>query len=412
MKTKLVAVLLILALCLISMTGCDFLAMLLSSKLPHTQTCVQQTEESLDKDISYMLILPDSKEELMIDEQYEGYIPYISDSLLAKAEQKISQEIAAYAEAPIYYLSVDDGCLCLCVEIIHNLSEPSEDVGCLGHEHIFFSERISEDPLGINPKKNPQPFKELKTEDVRFVTLTAYNEGYGFGIDDKYVDELVKLINDVKIYEQDDSWKGHQAVGYEFYIERDDCVIIKLVTFEGFLIINGTAYKSEYEPSKALTEFAKKRFDENDDNKPAYESDNSEYLPISVDNIEDLLFLIQSAKEGTADKHNLAKLDKLIVPNFENGEYFLNDIEVNEKQFVYRYASVGTQNQVFVTVQRSEYASYDSFEYDENSVFYESIKAAMFFAHEDTWLCVHATEALNTYDGLIAFCKARTIELP
>ena len=91
----------------------------------------------------YILTLPVCGKKIELREEQTKFVSYISDSLVESAEKKISKEISKYNESSGFYLNIHDGYLCLTVEVIKQLDEPDESVGCLTHEHLFFRERIS-----------------------------------------------------------------------------------------------------------------------------------------------------------------------------------------------------------------------------------------------------------------------------
>jgi len=100
-----------------------------------------------DEDGTYYLILPQSKDKIKIRDEQRMFAPYISDSLVETAEKKIADDISKYDNNSGYYLQVTEEYLCLTVEVIKQLDEPDENVGCIDHEHLFFSERITVCPV-------------------------------------------------------------------------------------------------------------------------------------------------------------------------------------------------------------------------------------------------------------------------
>ena len=100
-----------------------------------------------NEDGAYYLTLPQSKDEIKISDEQILFVPYISNSLVEEAEKKIANEISKYANNSGYYLQVTEDYHCLTVEVIKQLDEPDENVGCIDHEHLFFSERITLCPV-------------------------------------------------------------------------------------------------------------------------------------------------------------------------------------------------------------------------------------------------------------------------
>ena len=139
MKQRIVVFLTLIGL-LISLAGC--IASDVPFKSEHGQTGISKyiTEENGE----YTLTLPESQKTLKLDDSEDNFVNYMSDTLVEAAEKKIMEDTAKYSDSPHFYLSVnDDGELYLAAEVIYYLDEPDENVGCYDHEHLFFSERIS-----------------------------------------------------------------------------------------------------------------------------------------------------------------------------------------------------------------------------------------------------------------------------
>lgn len=125
---------------LISLAGCIASDVPFKSGYEQTGTSKYITEENGE----YTLTLPESKKTLKLSDTEDNFVNYISDTLVEAAEQKILQDAAKYSDSPCFYLKTgDDGELYLAAEVIYYLDEPDENVGCYDHEHLFFSERIS-----------------------------------------------------------------------------------------------------------------------------------------------------------------------------------------------------------------------------------------------------------------------------
>lgn len=171
------------------------------------------TEENGD----YKLTLPKSEEVIELSEEQVRFVPYITDELVEAAENKINNDITHYGNKSDFYLQVTDDYLCLTVEFIEYLDEPDETSVCSDHRHLFFSERISNQPVKDDKvdfessNKDyrliqffPQPtleFTEEKTyntEDFEWSRLTdadmellrrIYDDGKGW-TDDSVVDRV------------------------------------------------------------------------------------------------------------------------------------------------------------------------------------------------------------------------------
>ena len=123
-----------------------FLAGCVESGIPSESECEQAgiSKYITEENGEYTLTLPESKKTLKLSDTEDNFVNYISDSLVEAAEKKITEDTAKYSDFPHFYLETrEDGELYLAAEIIHYLDEPDENVGCYDHEHLFFSERIS-----------------------------------------------------------------------------------------------------------------------------------------------------------------------------------------------------------------------------------------------------------------------------
>ena len=125
---------------LIFLAGC--VASGIPSESEYVQTGISKyiTEENGE----YTLTLPESQATIKLRDNEDNFVEYLSDALVEAAEQKILQDAAKYSDSPCFYLETgDDGELYLAAEVIYYLDEPDENVGCFDHEHLFFSERIT-----------------------------------------------------------------------------------------------------------------------------------------------------------------------------------------------------------------------------------------------------------------------------
>lgn len=102
-----------------------------------------------EKNGKLYLVLPISKFEVSIRDEYKQYLDKIDPDLLEKAESKISAQVQQYEKKSAFYLSQKNGDVYLSTEVIVQLDPPvTQPVGddryiSKDHEHKFFSEKIS-----------------------------------------------------------------------------------------------------------------------------------------------------------------------------------------------------------------------------------------------------------------------------
>lgn len=104
-------------------------------------------------DDGYTLTLPQSGKTLTLTEEQERFLPYITDELVAEAENKLTQEVAGYGNNSGFYLQINENYLCLVCEVIHDTEAPDGS----DHEHLFYEERISDRAVKAEEKPN-DPF--------------------------------------------------------------------------------------------------------------------------------------------------------------------------------------------------------------------------------------------------------------
>ena len=122
-------------------------------------SCISKNEDG-----AYILTLPNSGETIEPGNEQIPYVPYITDELVKTAENKLNEAVSAYRNRSAFYLQINDGYLCLAVEVIKQLDPPTSqgteseivDEGCgIDHEHLFFYERISTQALEMGSSENP-----------------------------------------------------------------------------------------------------------------------------------------------------------------------------------------------------------------------------------------------------------------
>ena len=180
---RILAITLTLVMLLATLTGC------MASKNPLGSEGEQpkQAQCLSEENGVYKLTLPKSKEVIELYEEQVRFVPYITDELVETAENKINEAVSAYSNSSDFYLQINDGYLCLVVEVIKQLDPPASqetegevvDGGCgIDHEHLFFSERISTQALEIGSSENPQKFKLSITGDYADNILTELEDSY------------------------------------------------------------------------------------------------------------------------------------------------------------------------------------------------------------------------------------------
>ena len=105
-----------------------------------------------------------------------------------------------------------------------------------------------------------KPFKKLKSSDIVSATVLLEPPGESIIITD--VSELVADLNDVVIYNRNQSYHNYVGQGVTFTLTMTDGTQMKVMAYNPFIVINGTGYKTKYEPCEKLNRYANRLLDE------------------------------------------------------------------------------------------------------------------------------------------------------
>lgn len=126
--------------------------------------------------------------------------------------------------------------------------------GCIGY--LFVGCKNNDTRL------NEKSLSEIKTEDVSSFIVRLRPPDQEFSITDGQVTaELVDLLNDVTIYEEDNSFEDYSGQWVEFELTMTDGSSKIVVAYNPFIIIDGIGYKTEYEPCEKLNAFGNRLSD-------------------------------------------------------------------------------------------------------------------------------------------------------
>lgn len=139
MKKHLLRILILLL--LLTLFGCGK-----SGNSPETTEITDISQCIVSDESGRHLILPISKEKVVVRPEDAPYLEEIDLEMLKAAEKKIYAEMEKYERTPICHLMLDhEKNLCLSAEEIISLppEEIKENEACGDHKHIYFQEKIT-----------------------------------------------------------------------------------------------------------------------------------------------------------------------------------------------------------------------------------------------------------------------------
>lgn len=99
-----------------------------------------------------------------------------------------------------------------------------------------------------------KPYKDLEASDI--VSATVHLAPPDKTIQITEIEELVAYLNEVIIYNEDNSYTEYSGQGVIFTLTLTDGSQEEIMAYNPFVVINGTGYKTKYEPCEKLNNYA------------------------------------------------------------------------------------------------------------------------------------------------------------
>lgn len=118
--------------------------------------------------------------------------------------------------------------------------------------------------LGLTGCSGPgtKPYQDLTAAEISFATVHLQPPDRTLQIED--LDRLLALLQDVVVYEEDDSYPEYAGQAVTVQLTMSDGTQTSITAYNPFLIINGVGYRTEYEPCEALNSYANGLLDSED----------------------------------------------------------------------------------------------------------------------------------------------------
>lgn len=99
-----------------------------------------------------------------------------------------------------------------------------------------------------------KPFKDLNAPQISAATVWLTPPDKTVEIED--IQELADYMNDLIIYQEDDSYTEYDGQGVVFTLTMADGTRQEIMAYNPFLVIDGIGYRTKYEPCEALSGYA------------------------------------------------------------------------------------------------------------------------------------------------------------
>ena len=107
-----------------------------------------------------------------------------------------------------------------------------------------------------------KPFKDLEPSEIVSATVRLTPPDTTIQIEE--IGELTGYLNEVVIYNKDNSYTEYSGQGVIFTLILSDGTQTEVMAYNPFFVINGVGYKTKYEPCQALSAYANRLL--NDEN--------------------------------------------------------------------------------------------------------------------------------------------------
>lgn len=101
-----------------------------------------------------------------------------------------------------------------------------------------------------------RPFRQLASDEIAEVSVTLEPPGKTVSLDRAAIEELAGILRVVTVYARDDSWSDYCGQSVLFTITETDGTVVTVQACNPFFVLDGTGYRTKYEPCEALSQLA------------------------------------------------------------------------------------------------------------------------------------------------------------
>ncbi len=110
--------------------------------------------------------------------------------------------------------------------------------------------------------RGEKPYRNLDASQIILATVRLTPPDKTIQITE--IKELVEYLEDVVIYNKDNSYIEYDGQGVTFTLTMSDGAQTSIMAYNPFLVIDGIGYKTKYEPCQALNSYANRLLDKED----------------------------------------------------------------------------------------------------------------------------------------------------
>ena len=101
-----------------------------------------------------------------------------------------------------------------------------------------------------------RPFRDLEAADIAAASVTLMPPDVTLELNTEEIETLAGLLGDLRITRPDQSYTEYAGQAVQFAVTFADGTETVVTDYNPFLIIDGTGWRTAYEPCEALNSFA------------------------------------------------------------------------------------------------------------------------------------------------------------
>ena len=101
-----------------------------------------------------------------------------------------------------------------------------------------------------------RPFRDLEAADIVSASVALMPPDVTLDLGEAEIDTLAELLGDLRITRPDQSYTEYAGQAVQFAETFADGTEMEITDYNPFLIIDGTGWRTAYEPCEALNSFA------------------------------------------------------------------------------------------------------------------------------------------------------------
>lgn len=110
--------------------------------------------------------------------------------------------------------------------------------------------------VGVLLSRGYRPFRNLEAADITAASVCLTPPDVTIQLDRAEIETLSGLLRAVRVTRRDDSYPQYCGQAVTFSLTMADSTETRVMAYNPFLVIDGTGWRTAYEPCEALNGFA------------------------------------------------------------------------------------------------------------------------------------------------------------